>query len=139
MEEKMETKNCPYCGEAISAVAKKCKHCGEILDPAMREIENLKRAQANGPVIVNNNNNNNNNNNGSNGNGGYAAPLPFAQKSRLTYILLAIFLGWLGVHDFYAGRTGMGILCLLTLGGWYVIVLLEILFVKSDGRGILFK
>ena len=27
-----ETKNCPYCGEEILAVAKKCKHCGEWLD-----------------------------------------------------------------------------------------------------------
>ena len=30
--ETRETKNCPYCGEEILAVAKKCKHCGEWLD-----------------------------------------------------------------------------------------------------------
>jgi predicted nucleic acid-binding Zn ribbon protein len=28
----MDTKQCPYCGEEILAVAKKCKHCGEWLD-----------------------------------------------------------------------------------------------------------
>ena len=27
-----ETKNCPFCGEEILAIAKKCKHCGEWLD-----------------------------------------------------------------------------------------------------------
>lgn len=27
-----ETKQCPYCGEEILAVAKKCKYCGEWLD-----------------------------------------------------------------------------------------------------------
>ena len=26
-----QTKNCPYCGEEIMAIAKKCKHCGEWL------------------------------------------------------------------------------------------------------------
>ena len=31
------------------------------------------------------------------------------QKSRLTYILLGIFLGTWGVHNFYAGRTEPGI------------------------------
>lgn len=27
-----ETKECPYCGREIMAIAKKCKHCGEWLD-----------------------------------------------------------------------------------------------------------
>ncbi len=33
--------------------------------------------------------------------------------NKLAYALLAIFLGGLGVHHFYAGKTGMGILFLL--------------------------
>jgi hypothetical protein len=31
-----ETKDCPYCGESILAVAKKCRYCGEYLDPSIR-------------------------------------------------------------------------------------------------------
>ncbi len=33
----------------------------------------------------------------------------YIPKSRLAYILLALFLGTLGVHNFYAGRTGAGV------------------------------
>ena len=62
MSEENATKNCPYCGESISVIAKKCKHCGEIIDETMRELENLKRqTNSNGPIVINNNNNNNNN------------------------------------------------------------------------------
>jgi RNA polymerase subunit RPABC4/transcription elongation factor Spt4 len=37
-----ETKQCPYCGEEILAVAKKCKHCGEWLE--LVEQEKKKKA-----------------------------------------------------------------------------------------------
>lgn len=43
----------------------------------------------------------------------YQAGLYAAQKSRLAAGLLAIFLGALGVHNFYLGRTGIAVLQLL--------------------------
>lgn len=44
-------------------------------------------------------------------NSGYAAPS--ANKSRIAAIILALFLGGLGTHKFYLGRTGWGVLYLL--------------------------
>ena len=38
-------------------------------------------------------------------------------KSRLVALLLCIFLGGLGIHRFYVGKTGTGILMILTGGG----------------------
>ena len=39
-------------------------------------------------------------------------------------LCLCLFLGWLGVHKFYAGQTGKGVLYLLTFGlfgiGWII-------------------
>ena len=46
-------------------------------------------------------------------------------KQRIVYILLALFLGTLGVHNFYAGYTGKAIAQLLItlLLGWLVLPL----------------
>lgn len=41
-----ETKNCPYCGEEILAVAKKCKHCGEWLTKEKIDSPNTTQSQS---------------------------------------------------------------------------------------------
>jgi len=43
----------------------------------------------------------------------YQNALYSAQKSRIAAGLLALFLGTLGIHNFYLGRTGIGVLQLL--------------------------
>lgn len=62
------------------------------------------------PVVVNVVNNNENNNiNG----GGYDDR---DRKGKWVAFFLCLFLGFLGAHNFYCGKAGMGILFLLTLG-----------------------
>lgn len=47
-----------------------------------------------------------------------------SDKSRTTALLLCIFLGEIGVHHYYVGRIGMGVLYTLTGGlfgiGWVI-------------------
>ena len=38
-------------------------------------------------------------------------------KSRLAVTLFAFFLGGIGIHRFYLGKTGTGIIMIVTLGG----------------------
>ena len=57
-------------------------------------------------------------------------------KNRMTAALLAFFLGGLGVHQFYLGRTGMGVLYLLTGGVCGILALVDFIrfLVMSDAE-----
>jgi TM2 domain-containing membrane protein YozV len=67
------------------------------------------------------------------------------QKSRLSYILLGLFLGGLGIHNFYAGYSGKGVaqLLLTLLLFWTIVVpigvwiwiIVEICTVDTDAYG----
>lgn len=51
-------------------------------------------------------------------------------------LCLCLFLGWLGVHKFYAGKTGIGILYLCTFGlfgiGWIIDIIKGVCAVLSS-------
>jgi len=70
------------------------------------------------------------------------------RKSRIIYVILALFLGALGIHNFYAGRTTQAIVQLLItlLIGWLILplfvvfiwVLVDICAVDRDSMGVPF-
>ena len=51
------------------------------------------------------------------------------EKNWLVTLLLCLFLGTIGVHRFYAGKIGTGILQLLTLGGCGIWVLVDLIMI----------
>jgi TM2 domain-containing membrane protein YozV len=57
------------------------------------------------------------------------APTGASSKSKITTLLLCIFLGGLGVHRFYVGKVGTGIVWLLTLGVFGIGVLVDIIMI----------
>ena len=105
------TKFCKHCGAKISAAAVICTHCG-------CQVEDMHRNdQPN--IVINNANANTNTNTNVN-----PAMFGVRVKNKWVAFLLCLFLGGLGVHKFYEGKIGMGILYLFTAGlfgiGWLI-------------------
>jgi TM2 domain-containing membrane protein YozV len=70
--------------------------------------------------------------------------MDYSEKSGLVALFLCLFVGVLGIHRFYVGKIGTGVLQLLTLGGlglWTLIDLILIVtgsFTDSEGKSIKF-
>jgi TM2 domain-containing membrane protein YozV len=106
------------CNECNTEVQNKnyCKNCiNDIIIENKRKIEKLEDSNNQKPMVFMN---------AGGGGGGSSASsssaasgggmvTPVFYKSRVTAAVLAILLGGLGIHKFYLGRTGLGIIYLL--------------------------
>ena len=66
-----------------------------------------------------------------------------SEKSFVATLVLCLLLGGLGVHRFYVGKIGTGIVMLLTLGGLGIWTLIDIIVIAvqkfKDSKGLLIK
>ena len=92
-------KFCTNCGTKIEEGQKKCTNCGKVLKISSEPIKETKINETNDNTT--------------------SIPNTGEKKSRILSGLLAIFIGSLGVHNFYLGYTSKAVAqLLLTLVGW---------------------
>lgn len=140
---------CKECGKEISENAISCPHCG---NPQQNNMQNKKYCLHCGEIIdkdciicpkcgkqvgeLNNQNNDKNiiinTNSSATSSASTTTRIHSGRpKDKWVALLLCIFLGGLGVHKFYEGKVGMGILYLLTMGlfgiGWLIDIIVILL------------
>jgi len=94
----MSEKKCPCCGASIDLNAAECKYCGEAVNvqvPQYTAPQAPQTPQYQAPKMYTPNG------------------VPTTNKSKTTAGVLGILLGGLGVHKFYLGKIGQGILYLV--------------------------
>lgn len=115
---------CKNCGKEIDNKAAICIHCG------ISTKDDESRIQQ--PVIhvINNNSNTNQNFNANN---------YYAHKSKWTAFFLCLFLGLFGIHRFYVGKVGTGLIWLISGGlfgfGWFIDLILILFGSFMDKNG----
>ena len=118
---------CQKCGKEIDDSAIVCPNCGV-------PTSNYHQTQQQPNIVINNSNTNTNVN-------GFGVGI--SPKSRLVALLLCFFLGVLGIHRFYVGKIGTGLIWMLTLGlggiGVLVDFILILLGAFRDKYGLVIK
>jgi TM2 domain-containing membrane protein YozV len=102
----MSETRCPSCGAPIGLSATECRYCGgaRAIQPTQYQVPQSPQVPQYQPPQAPQ----------------YQAPpvytptgVPATNKSKNTAGILAIFLGGLGIHKFYLGKFGIGILYLV--------------------------
>jgi TM2 domain-containing membrane protein YozV len=127
---------CRNCGQEIADNAAVCVHCGVSVGQAAKYCPNCGAETQENAVVC------------TKCGVALSKPVPAGeQKSKLTAGLLGIFLGGLGIHNFYLGYTGKGIaqICLsFCFGAGYIWGLVEGIMIltgaiNKDAKGVPLK
>lgn len=127
--EVIRTHPCPQCGYYVNDGASYCPECGsyqfsgpdpkaqpqQIVQPQIVYVQQQPQPQPQ-PQPMNY------------GDYGYSAPR-LHDRSKMAAALLAFFLGGIGVHKFYLGQTGMGILYLIFCWTWIPAIIAFVEFI----------
>ena len=93
---------CPKCGAPVKAGATTCEYCGASVQAAPTTTATVNQQGQPTVIVVNQQPQQN-----------PAINPAWPIKNKIVAALLAILLGSLGIHEFYLGRTGKGILMLV--------------------------
>ncbi len=114
-------KYCKHCGAQIDRDVVVCIYCG-------KQVEELRQSYSGQPnIIINNENSNNNTNHTNNNNNVYHNGM--REKNKWISFLLCLFVGFWGIHRFYEGKIGTGILYIFTGGLLGIGVLVDLILI----------
>lgn len=124
---------CVHCGKMFCSAClidiKGKNYCKPCLDEAFEENKNKGNQQQ--PVInINNTNSSNNVNTNTNANN-MSGGIQISTRSKIVALLLCIFLGYLGIHRFYTGKIGTGIIYFFTFGLFGVGVFIDFIMILT--------
>lgn len=104
---------CRNCGKEIPEGTRFCPDCGTSTGAAPAQ------PQYQQPVVnvVNNN----------------VSGFGYIHKSKWTAFILCLFLGWTGIHRFYVGKIGTGLIWLFTCGFFGIGWVLDLIFILFGG------
>lgn len=125
-----QTKFCRHCGGVIPADAVVCTKCG-------RQVEQISQNPNGQNVVINNINNNTN--------GGFYTNEPVSPKNQGIALVLAAcgFVGLGGLHRFYSGKIGSGLLWFFTYGFFGIGTIVDLIHIAQgkfrDSNGLPIK
>lgn len=131
---------CSNCG-ADAGNESICPNCGNTVLQERQYVPQQCAPQQMPTIIINNANTNVNKN--ENTNVGAGSVNSVSPKSKTVALILAIFLGYLGIHRFYVGKVGSGIIWFITAGffaiGWIYDIIKILSGTFTDGAGLVIR